>query len=107
MISLSAMTPDLWVLAVATVICAAVFAVAAISAVDAPAPGSRPAARHRRRLSRSELVMEAREVFYTAGYAALGVYLLGAAAFAPLVRLLHRLDGWRVRRFWGGKAVHS
>jgi len=105
-ITMSAMTPDLWVFAALTLACCllvAAFGIAEHQRFTDP----RPAPRHRRRLSRSEIAMEAREILYTFGYACLGLYLLAAAGFGFLVAGLHRLDEWRMRRFWGGQSVHS
>jgi hypothetical protein len=90
---------DLWVLAGATFFCAllvAAFGIAERQRFTDP----RPAPRHRRPMSRSELVMEVREVLYTCGYVALGLYALGAGLLAPLVRLFHLRDRWRERRLW-------
>lgn len=99
-------TPDLIVCAVlvaAFSLLVAAFGVAERQRFTDP----RPASRHRRRLSKSEFVMEAREIMYTFGYFALGLGLLAAAGFGFLVAGLHRLDAWRMRRFWGGQSVHS
>lgn len=103
---MSQWTPDIWVYAVAVTICATVFAVCLIAAVDAPAPGSRPAARHRRRMSYSEVSDMFREMLYTAGYWALGLYLLAAAAFPLVMRGLHWKDGWRQNRFYKSEAAN-
>lgn len=103
---LAAMTPHLWILAAFTAVCAAgvvAFGIAEHQRFTDP----RPAARHRRRMSRLELAMEAREAIYTFGYAMLGLYLLAAAGFAFALAGMHRLDAWRMRRFWGDTAVHS
>jgi len=96
------MTPDLWVLAVLTALCCLLVAAFGVAERQrfTPAPG-----RHRRRMSRSEIVMQAREVLYAVGYGTLGLYLLAATLLAPLVRVLHRLDRWREARLWSGKEV--
>lgn len=88
---LAAMTPDLWALAVFTVLCAAgvgAFGIAEHQRFTDP----RPAARHRRRLSRLELEAMFREFLFEAGWWCAG--MLGAAvlAFAPVVELLHLRD---------------
>lgn len=100
------MTPDLVALAIAALLCCPlVFALGIAEAQRFTDP--RPAPRHRRRMSTSERVMEAREIIYTVGYACLGLYLFVIAVFALLMAGLHRLDAWRMRRFWGGQSVHS
>jgi hypothetical protein len=96
------MTPDLWVLAVVTALCCllvAAFGIAERQRFTA-APG-----RHRRRMSRSEIVMQAREVLYTVGYCAFGLYVVAATLLAPLVRWLHLRDRWRERRLWAVKTA--
>lgn len=88
---LAAMTPDLWALAVFTVLCAAGVGAFGI-AEHQRFTDSRPAPRHRAPLSRLELAAMFREFLYEAGWWCAG--MLGAAvlAFVPLVELLHLRD---------------
>jgi hypothetical protein len=89
------MTTDLWVLGGAFVICSIVFALVAVAECQRFTPP-----RHRRRMSRSEFVMQAREAFFTFGYVVLGLGLVAAGLLSPLVRLFHLRDRWRERRLW-------
>lgn len=98
------MTPDLWALAAITFL--SCLSVLALGVAERQRSDPRPH-RHRRRLSKSEIAMEAREIIYGLGYICLGLYAVGIAGFRFVVAGLHRLDEWRMRRFWGGQQVHS
>lgn len=100
------MPTDLKILAAFVVLCSLLFAAVAIAELQR-FTDQRPPARHRRRLSKSEYVMEAREIIYTAGYVFLGMYLIVSAGFGFAVAGLHRLDARHMRKFWGGRAVHN
>lgn len=100
------MPTDLMILAVAVVFCSVLFFLMAVAErgrfTDPPPP-----IRHRRRLSTPEIAMGFRDFIFGFGYVCLGLALLFVAAFSSVMRLLHRLDASRMRRFWGGSPVHS
>lgn len=98
---LAAMTPDLWALAAITLV--SCLSVVALGVAERQRFTDPPPRSHRRRLSKSEIEMEARELIYGFGYFCLGLYALGAAGFAWVVAR----DTWRERRAWIGRRVHS
>lgn len=88
MISMSAMTPDLWLLAALFVLCSLAFAAVGIAEGQRFAP-----ARHRRPSSASDFIWQVRELASDLRWKALGLLTLGinllaasAAASFPLVR---------------------